>query len=120
MLLRYRVIIDGEVAGYLRAGGWQTFAVADGVHRVRVKQWFPAASREIDVVVPPGATLTVGPRGGIFTAMFLGFIQPRRCLQLDEEHQPEPRPSRLLVAAGAFVWVAWYLAILFGVHALLG
>jgi hypothetical protein len=118
LLVRTRVLIDGELAGYLASGESHAFPVSDGPHRVRIKQFW-SGSRELDVVVPPAAEMVTGPRGGYWAAFFLGIVQPHRTLQLEQESDPEPPPSRWLVATGAFIYVALIVTLNFAMQRLI-
>jgi Protein of unknown function (DUF2510) len=108
-LMRFRVFIDGQLAGRIANGETRTFSVPPGAHRVRVKQGY-LASRELDVSVPPDGQLRCGPRGGGIVYLGISLVQPRRSLALEGDDERD-RPSLLVAAVGVLVWIALYMAI---------
>jgi hypothetical protein len=108
MLRRMRVTIDGANVGRISAGETCSFPVPPGRHRVRVgMDWI--SSREIEVVVPPAASLRCR---GTFQTFALTLVRPRRALRLETPDDPD-RSSTAVVLAGLVAWFAFYFAITF-------
>jgi hypothetical protein len=111
---RLRVLTDGVRAARIKAGETVEIPVERGMHKVRVKvDWY--GSREVEVAVPPDASLACRPRDRLWSSLSLAWIKPSRWLVLEAPDAPEERPSRLLYAGGAAIVLVGYSVCCFGV-----
>jgi hypothetical protein len=110
----YRVLIDGQPAGRIANGETRTFEVSPGPHRVFVEQWF-TRSRALDVSVPPNGELRCGPRSNWGFSFGLLFVQPFRCLALEQGVERD-RLSAVLATLSVIAAIAYFVVIVFFVH----
>lgn len=78
ILRRYKVLVDGELVGMIRAGEIMSFPVNPGEHNVVVKvDW--CASRPLSITKAPRANLSLwcGATYNDSRCMFMGYLKPR-------------------------------------------
>lgn len=102
---KFKVLIDGQVAGTIASGVCERYTVTPGKHRVQVKiDWYSSEVLELNLSAGEETRLECGTKEGM-TASLGALVSPGSYLQLHEAgtSRPDPQPDRLDASTHIFI-----------------
>jgi hypothetical protein len=79
----YRVLVDGERVGKIKAGETARYAVAAGMHRVQLRiDWCSSPTLEVDVPNGGHVALDCGPGAKFYNLFWIIVARPGRYIAL--------------------------------------